>query len=308
MFLALFFVLTGLLSAQPLQRKAPPDYAASAQRALKLVEAGHCKEALPVLLRSVPHLTDKELLYHAAMGQARCAMAVEDTQNAVSALMLLKRQFPDDPEVLFVGTHYFSQLAMRTSQELAAKAPTSIQARRLEAEAFESQGRWDEAAGIYRGILNENPKQPDIHYRLGQVLISKAGDSGPLDEARAEFRKELEIDPRSAPSEFILGELDRRGAKYDDATRHFTRASEIDPEFAEAYLGLGISLTAAAKFADAVKPLETYVKMLPEDPAGHFQLALAYGRTGNREGAQREMALQKEMAARRPQAGGRPVR
>ncbi len=289
----------GALAGQTVKKQAPPDAAASAQHALKLAEAGRCKEALPALLRAVPRLADKELLYRAAMGQARCAMAAEDAQNAVSALMLLKRNFPDDPEVLFVSTHYFSQLAMRTSQELAAKAPESVQARRLEAEAFESQGKWDEAAGMYRGILKDKPNEPGIHYRLGQVLISKAGDSGSLDEARAELQKELQIDPRSAPSHFVLGELDRRAAKYDDAARHFTRASEIDPEFAEAYLGLGMSLTAAAKFAEAVKPLETYVKMLPGDPAGHFQLALAYGRTGNREGAQREMVLQKDAAAKR---------
>jgi tetratricopeptide (TPR) repeat protein len=295
------FLAGGVLAGQNAKKQAPsPDPSASAQNALKLAEGGHCKEALPALLRAVPHLTDKELRYHAAMGQARCAIAVDDTQNAVSALMLLKREFPNDPEVLFICTHYFSQLAMRSSQELAVKAPTSSQARRLEAEAFESQGKWDEAAGMYRGIIKDNPKEPDVHYRLGQVLVSKAGDSGPVDEARAEFQKELEIDPRSAPSEFVLGELDRRAAKFDDAVRHFTRASEIDPEFAEAYLGLGMSLTAASKFAEAIKPLEAYTKMLPDDPAGHFQLAMAYGRTGNREGAQRESALQKAAAAKRP--------
>jgi predicted Zn-dependent protease len=308
MFLVLVFALTGLLAAQPPKKQASPDYTVSAQRALELAEHGRCKEALPALLRAVPHLSGKDLRYHAAMGQARCAMALADTQNAVSALMLLRREFPDDPEVLFICIHYFSQLAMRTSQELASKAPGSVQARRLEAEAFESQGKWDEAAGIYRGILREKPREPGLHYRLGQVLVSKAGDTGPLDEARAEFHKEIEIDPQSAPSEFVLGELDRRAAKFDDAARHFTRAAAIDPEFAEAWLGLGISLTAASKFADAVKPLETYVRMLPEDPAGHFQLALAYGRTGNREGAQRETALQKEMASKKPQAGGRPAR
>jgi tetratricopeptide (TPR) repeat protein len=294
------FLAGGILAGQTVKKRAPSPDPAAAQRALKLAEEGHCKEALPALLRAVPHLTDKELRYHAAMGQARCAMAVDDTQNAVSALIFLKREFPDDPEVLFICTHYFSQLAMRSSQELAVKAPTSIQARRLEAEAFESQSKWDEAAGMYRGILKDNPKEPGIHYRVGQVLVSKAGESGPVDEARAEFQKELEIDPRSAPSEFVLGELDRRTAKFDDAVRHFTRASEIDPEFAEAWLGLGMSLTAASKFAEAIKPLEAYTKMLPDDPAGHFQLAMAYGRTGNREGAQRESALQKAAAAKRP--------
>ena len=260
----------------------------------------------------MPRLTDKDLRYHAAMGLARCAMAREEIPAALAALMQLKREFPDDPEVLFVTVHYFSQLAMRASQELAAKAPNSFQARRLEAEAFESQGKWDEAAGLYRGILRQNPSEPEVHYRLGQVLLSKAEESGPVDEASAEFRKELELEPNNSAAEFVLGELARRAGNWDEAARHFSRASRIDVEFAEAYLALGMTLTSAAKFAEALAPLETYVKMQPEDPLGHYQLALAYGRTGNREGAAREMALQKETAARQPQtpggAAGRAVR
>jgi tetratricopeptide (TPR) repeat protein len=298
----LLLLVAGTGAAQTAKKAAPPDAAASTDRALKLAEEGRCKEALPLLLRAVPRITDKQLRYHAVMGQARCSMALDDSQNAVSALMLLKREFPDDPEVLFICVHYFSQLSMRTSQELAAKAPASFQARRLEAEAFESQGKWDEAAGIYRGILKQNPNEHGVHYRLGQVLLTKAGDNGPVDEARGEFLKELEVDPRSSASEFVLGELARRRGQWDEASSHFERASKMDAEFSEAYLGWGMALTSASKFADAVRPLETYVKMQPEDPVGHYQLALAYGRTGNREGAVRESAAQKEAAAKR-QAG-----
>ena len=294
----------GALAAQTTGKAAPADPAASADRALKLVQQGRCKEALPVLQRVMPRLTDKDLRYHAAMGLARCAMARQETPAAVASLVQLKREFPDDPEVLFVTVHYFSHLAMSASQELAAKAPNSFQARRLEAEAFESQGKWDEAAGLYRGILRQNPSEPEVHYRLGQVLLSKAGETGPVDEASAELRKELELEPNNSAAEFVLGELARRAGNWDEAAQHFSRASHIDVEFAEAYLALGMTLTSATKFAEAVAPLETYVKMQPDDPLGHYQLALAYGRTGNREGAAREMALQKETAARQPQTPG----
>jgi tetratricopeptide (TPR) repeat protein len=246
------------------------------------------------------------------MAQARCAMALDRKPSAISALLLLKREFPDDPEVLYVTVHYFSELANRTSQELAAKAPTSAQARMLEAEAFESRGAWDEAAGIYKAILEQNSSAPRIHYRLGQVLLSKAGETGPVDEARAEFQKELQVDPRDASAEFILGELARRAGQWDEAAQHFSRASTLDVGFSEAYLAMGISLTSARKFAEAVAPLETYVRMQPEDPSGHYQLAIAYQRTGNKEGAARENALRDQAAAAQGRkttgADGRPVR
>lgn len=59
-----------------------------------------------------------------------------------------------------------------------------------------------------------------------------------------------------------------------------------------------MSLAGAGKFSEATAPLETYVKQQPDDPAGHYQLALAYSRTGNKQGAEREMALQAQAASR----------
>jgi tetratricopeptide (TPR) repeat protein len=310
--LLLLFVCPVIANAQTATKPAAADSPATTQHAIELVEQGRCKEALPILERSMPRLSDKQLRYHAAMAQARCAMALDRKPSAISALLQLKREFPDDPEVLYVTVHYFSEMASRTSQELAAKAPASVQARMLEAEAFESRGAWDEAAGIYKAILEQNPSVPRIHYRLGQVLLSKAGETGPVDEARAEFQIELQVDPRNASAEFILGELARRAGQWDEAAQHFSRASTLDVGFSEAYLAMGISLTSARKFAEAVPPLETYVRMQPEDPSGHYQLAIAYQRTGNKEGAAREITLRDQAAAAQGHKAtgpdGRPVR
>jgi predicted Zn-dependent protease len=110
----------------------------------------------------------------------------------------------------------------------------------------------------------------------------------------------LKIDPNSAASEFLLGEIARQAGQWEEAIRRFGRATKLDEGFVEAYLALGISMNAAGKFADAVAPLENYVKMQPDDPAGHYQLATAYARTGRKQDAQREMALQQETAAKAP--------
>jgi Flp pilus assembly protein TadD len=63
---------------------------------------------------------------------------------------------------------------------------------------------------------------------------------------------------------------------------------------------MGMSMNSAGKFADAVAPLETYVKLAPDDPAGHYQLATAYARTGRKQEAQRQMTLQQQSAAKAP--------
>lgn len=292
-------VLLGICHAQlSLAQAAKPSSSAAAEQGIKLVESGRCTEALPLLKRSLPLTTDKPMRHALEMATIRCAMAVDQEQTAVDTLLLLKRESPGDPEVLYIATHYFSELGMRSAQQLQAVAPDSPQQHRLEAEALESQGKNEEAAAVYSKILASNPKTPGIHYRLGQIALDQAGPNGATDGAKQEFQKELEVDPANASAEFILGELARRAAQWDEAIGHFSRASKLDAGFTEAKLALGMSFTASGKFDQAISPLESYVKMQPEDPAGHYQLAMAYSRTGNKEGATREMALQAQTASR----------
>ncbi|HEX6802284.1 MAG TPA: tetratricopeptide repeat protein [Terriglobales bacterium] len=298
--LGVCFVLL-LFTCLPRATAQAADPSTSAKQGIALAHKGDCKPALPLLKKTIPRLTDNKLKYDAAMLTARCAMSIGQTGTAVETLLLLNREFPHDPEVLYTTTHFYSELASRASQELAKDAPTSIQAQELEAEAFESQNDWDKAAAQYQRILAQDPKTPEIHYRLGRVLLSKNPPN--QEAAKKEFDEELKLDPNNAPAHFMLGEIARQAGQWPDAIEHFSRASKLDQGFAEAYLALGMSLNSSGKFSDAVAPLQSYVKMVPEDPAGHYQLATAYARTGRRPDAEREMAVEKETAAKAPRTG-----
>jgi len=294
--LCLAGLLPGLASAQASRKTPASNATSSAQSGIGLAEKGHCSQALPVLQKAMLHLADKQLKYHAAMATARCAMSLNQEETAVAAILLLRREFPHDLAVLYFTTHYFSELASRASQELAATAPASPQARELDAEAFESQGKWDEAVAEYNLILKESPQEPGIHYRLGRILLAKPATATTNAEAQKELEEEIKIDPSNASAEFMLGEIARQAGQWDAAIPHFVRACKLDEGFLEAYLALGISLNSAGRFPDAIAPLEKYVKTLPSDPAGHYQLATAYSRTGHKEQAAREMVLQREAA------------
>ena len=116
-----------------------------------------------------------------------------------------------------------------------------------------------------------------------------------------ELEEELKVAPENASAQFMLGEIARQAGQWDEASRYFAQASKLDQGFLEAYLALGMTLNSVGKFADALAPLQIYVKMQPADPAGHYQLATAYMRTGHKLDADREMALQKEASAKHPQ-------
>ncbi len=293
---ALLFIYAGLLFAQ---QSGQADSSAVAKQGIALAQRDRCAEALPILKKSTSHLTDKQLKYQSAMATARCAMSLEQTEVAVNALLLLNREFPRDPQVLYTITHFYAELAARASQELADSAPNSSEAQQLEAEAFESQGNWDKAAAQYSKILEQNPNASGIHYRLGRIFLAKTPPEP--DNATKEFEQELKTDPNNASAEFMLGETARQAGQWGEAASHFSRASKLDEGFVEAYLALGMSLNSSGKFADAVTPLQRYVKMQPADPAGHYQLATAYARTGRKPDADREMTLQREAEAKNPQ-------
>lgn len=293
-------ILCLALSVSSPAQMAPQPGPTDVQKALALAQKGQCRVALPTLRRGAARVADKQLKYNLAMAQARCAMSLGDTAATIDSLLMLQRNFPDDPEVLYISTHYFSQMANQAAQRLVKSAPTSAQLQKLNAEALESQGKWDDAIAAYRKILEQYPKEPQVHYRIARILLDQSSAPESTENAKAELQQELAVNPESSAAEFILGEIARRAADWNTAVKHFQRAAELDASFSEAYLASGMSLASAGKFAEAIPPLEKYVKMQPEDPAGHYQLAIAYSRTGNRSAAEREMELRKSAGQNAP--------
>jgi Tfp pilus assembly protein PilF len=295
-----FFVLTCLATTAASQEAkkttAASDPSLSGKRGVSLAKGGHCKEALPALKKAAQHGVESSLKREVGFAGVRCAMSAGETDAAVDFLRFLKREFPHDPDVLYVAVHTYSDASTRESLELATSAPASYQAHQLNAESLEVQGKWDEAEKEYRQVLTQNPRQPGIHYRLGRILLSKP-DFGPAaaEQAKKEFLQELEIDPSNAGAEYVLGALARQNQQWDDAIQHFSRATRLDAGFGDAFLDLGTSLVSAKKYAEAIPPLETAVRLEPHNPAAHYTLAVAYRRDGRKVDADREFAIHRKM-------------
>jgi tetratricopeptide (TPR) repeat protein len=286
-----------VLAAQTPAKTTAVNANTAAEHAMSLAESGGCSEALPTLSKAIAHITDKELQKRAGLAGVRCATLLQGSAQLLDFVRILNQQFPHDPEVLYVSVHAYSDLSTRAAQELARTAPSSIPALEMDAEANELQGKWDQAEKDYRKILEENPRYPGIHFRLARLLLSKPNPPADFqDQAKKELQQELEIDPANAGAEYVLGELARQANDFPEATQHFTKATKYDPNFADAYLGLGVSRLGEKKYAEAVAPLEMAVKLQPANPAAHYNLATAYARTGRKEDAQREFALQQQVS------------
>jgi tetratricopeptide (TPR) repeat protein len=291
------YLITAVSFAQVHKQSSTAVETGAAARGANLAESGHCAEALPLLKKTIRQIADKDLEKRMGLDGVHCAMTGKRPYDSLDFLQVLLRDFPRDPEVLYIATHAYSDLALRTSQDLMHEAPFSYQVHQLNAEALETQGKWEEAAAEYRKILDVNPMLPGIHARLGRVLLSGQQPSAEaVAQAKKNFEEELSIDPNNAGAEYVLAELAKDDGDFSSAIGHYTRATKIDSGFAEAYFGLGSALVASKQFAEAIAPLETYEKLAPDSPSGHFQLALAYNGVGRKEDANREAALQRDTA------------
>jgi len=302
------FLASALFFAAPLLAQAPktpPGPAASSaltvEKAITLGEQGHCKEAVPALKRGMTGQASAETKKKAGVVGLRCSLTLDNRDSIMDFIRLLSRQFPQDPDVLFVLVHAYSDLSTRTAQDLGRTAPQSIPAHKLNAEALEMQGKWGEAQREYEGMIAKEPNSPGLHFLLGRSLLSRPdADAKDMERAKQEFQKEIEIDPKNAGAHYILGELARRDENWDEAIAQFSEAAKLDPVFSEAYLGWGFSLVTVKRYQEAIAPLRVAERLTPGNPSVHYTLATALIRTGQKEEAEKEFAIHRSLTAATP--------
>ena len=270
-----------------------------AQLGLKLAESGKCAEALPHLRKA--RAAPSDLKMQIGNWGVRCAMLLNQTDEAIDFLRSLRRDFPRDPAVQFLSVHVFSDLSIRASQELLFTNPSAYQVHQLNAESLETQGRWDDAMAEYRAVLEKDPKLPGIHYRIGRLILSKPKTATTFADAKKEFDAELAINSNNPGAEYALGEMARQLEQWPEAIEHFRKAAQLDNGFADALIGLGRSLTAGGKSEEAIAPLQKAVALQPPNPTAHYHLAIALQRSGRREEADKEFRVYKETSERAQQ-------
>jgi tetratricopeptide (TPR) repeat protein len=132
-----------------------------------------------------------------------------------------------------------------------------------------------------------DPKLPLAHQLLGEVYLYHSQ----LDEAIAEFRKELEINPGSATAYYKLADGYSRVQKYDDAERLLQRSIWLDSTSTGPYILLGKVLEKKGETELAVRALQRALAMDPNNPIPHHLLGQAYRDLGKNEEAERELKV-----------------
>jgi tetratricopeptide (TPR) repeat protein len=145
---------------------------------------------------------------------------------------------------------------------------------------------YDGAIVEYKKALEIAPKQPGLHFKLGDLYWSLSQ----WDNATEQFQQEQAIDPRNCMIEWKLGDiLLQKSVEFEEALSRVDKALAACPNLTEARADRGRILLKLHREQEAIPELLAAEKANPNEPSTHFLLAQAYRATGRAEDAANEM-------------------
>jgi tetratricopeptide (TPR) repeat protein len=112
-------------------------------------------------------------------------------------------------------------------------------------------------------------------------------EQGKTQEALDQYQNILALDPNHAPTCINLGTIQYNQRQFIDAEALYRRATVADPKYALAFFDLGNVLDELQRLPDAIQAYNTAILLVAHYGDAHYNVALAYERTGDRRAALR---------------------
>jgi len=290
-----------------MQRKYP-DAVASLKKALKLkpslsgaqvmlglsyyelYDLDEACAALEAALKTTPG--DANALFYLGKAQLQ-KREYRAAQRTFEKLIEIK---PKDPEVLYDLSLTHMKLMLENVNRLGEASPGSYLFSLLLAQDAEARNDDESAIKNYREALALRGKEEvvGIHYALGSVYAKV----GRYEEAAAEFKKELQVNPNDSLALWKLGELGLRSDP-QSVRGYLQRAVTLNPDLPQAALAYGRLLARVGETEKAVEQFQRVVRLAPEEDSVHYHLAKAYRLLGRVEQAQAETVRFQELAMKK---------
>lgn len=202
--------------------------------------------------------------------------------------------YPRDLKAQYLAARIHRNLSLGVLDLLLKAFPESYRSHQLLAQTFEQRDKDDAAIAEYRKAEELVPTLPGLHFAIGHLLL-KDGD---LDQATAELKDELQINPDNAVANAEIGQILVAQTQEEAAIVYLVRAITLQPDLWVAHEELGKAYYIERSYEKAVKELKLAITDDPEG-AAHYQLGMVYKALGRSDDAKREFEAARKIKADR---------
>ena len=232
--------------------------------------------------------------------------ALPDPKDHIAAFEALKRAIA----VEHAGR---TAEAIERYREILASNPRMVDAWESLAKALVYGGRMQEAIAAFGKVIEVDPLKPEPHLALAriyalerrpslarqhaelgsrrdpgqgyEILAELMMDAGRQDEAAADARRSLEVDPARYMSHYLLGVIAQQRARCDEAIGHFERAIDakrLEPQAVvrNLHAALADCLARAGRESDAEREFTAELAAIADSPEARVGLATLYKSQG----------------------------
>ena len=140
------------------------------------------------------------------------------------------------------------------------KSPDSIPALGNLGIAYGKRGLWDQAAAEFKKSIKIDPNYAKSHFNLGDAY----SDRNLWDKAIIKYKEAIKINPNYSRAHFKLGNAYFAKGLVDQAIIEYKKTIEIRPDFANAYNNLGSMYAKKWLFDNAILEYKKALKTKPD--------------------------------------------
>lgn len=183
--------------------------------------------------------------------------------------------------------------AIEKLNKAVAIAPENFDANLSLGRAYFGNGDFANAVKFFEQAARIKPDNLQAKFFLATTL-ERAGN---LEQALEQYRAVVKLDENYAEGNLGLGVLliNLKGNKSAEGLKALQKAIRLNGNLYEARLTLGKTLIKLNRSEEAIEHLKKASELAPNNPEPHFQLSLAYRKTGKRAEAAAEAEIVKKI-------------
>jgi two-component system chemotaxis response regulator CheY len=204
-------------------------------------------------------------------------------KTALGTALVEKGKAENDPATLDAGVGALEAAAVADPDLMAAHYNLMV--------AYKKSGRGEEAARVFDRIAAMEPKDAAGWVNLGAAFVEKEERQ----KALFAFNKADALADGRFPLYEAMGGALYRAGWYEEALTFIEKGAEAHPSEVASYNLKGLIYRHMDKYGLAVVEYEKAVKLFPDDAGLHFNLGVAYYKSGQQEKSGPFFAKAKEL-------------